>query len=100
MEETMIIFYRNATEQKQANELADKYIPYPTCISTTSKERTLIDKKNLHIIRVKEFKNESSALGLRADFVFIPKDADLYTSCFNTLIGMTRGNHGAIMFYS
>lgn len=98
--EKMIIFYRNATEQEIANSLADKYIPYADCISTSSDKRILIDEKNKHTVEVKLFKNESSARGLRADFVLIPKDHDLLTSCFNVFIGITRGSQDALMFYS
>lgn len=98
--EKMIIFYRNTTEQEIANALADKYIPYADCTATSSNKRILIDKKNEHAIEVRPFKTESSARGLKADFVLIPKDNNLLTSYFHIFIGITSGSQDAIMFYS
>ena len=98
--EKMIIFYRNTTEQEMANTLADKYVPYADCIATSLSERILIDKKNDHTVEVRPFKNESSARGMRADFVLIPKDNDLLTNHFNVFISITRGSQDALMFYS
>lgn len=98
--EKMIIFYRNTTEQEMANALADKYVPYADCISTSSDRRILIDEKNKHTVEVRLLKRESNARGLKADFVLIPKDNDLLTSYFHVFIGITRGSQDALMFYS
>lgn len=98
--EKMIIFYRNTTEQEIANALADKYVPYADCISTSSDRRILIDEKNKHTVEVRPLKCESNARGLKADFVLIPKDNDLLTSYFHVFIGITRGSQDALMFYS
>lgn len=98
--EKMIIFYRNTTEQEMANALADKYVPYADCISTSSDRRILIDEKNKHTVEVRPLKCEANARGLKADFVLIPKDNDLLTSYFHVFIGITRGSQDTLMFYS
>lgn len=97
--EKMIIFYRTETEKEWAIELAEKYIPYPTETFTMTHRQTRTDEKNQHTIWIRRFTGES-ARGLKADFVLIPKDFDLYTRHFHTFIGITNCNKDAIMFYS
>lgn len=98
--EKMIIFYRSETEKEWAMQLAEKYIPYPSETFTMVNRHTRIDKKNQHTIWVRRFSDEYSARGLKADFVLIPKDFDLYTKYFHIFTSITNGDQNALMFYS